>query len=122
MSLAQRRRNADRHGGEGKDKGWKQISAEEASKVLVQALVAGDVALLETVMATPAELAAAGLPKEVVDKVAAASADRASQVAALQKQLVGWNDQTVWNRFDGTFPHVIPADLSERPGERRDAL
>jgi len=24
--------------------------------------------------------------------------------------LVGWNRQTVWNRFDGTFPHVIPAD------------
>ncbi len=37
----------------GKIKTWKQISAEEASKVLVQALVAGDMVLLETVMATP---------------------------------------------------------------------
>ncbi|HKI18161.1 MAG TPA: TlpA disulfide reductase family protein, partial [Isosphaeraceae bacterium] len=37
---------------------------------------------------------------------------RAEQVAALQKQLVGWNNQTVWNRFDGTFPHVIPADAA----------
>jgi thiol-disulfide isomerase/thioredoxin len=94
----------------GKITGWKQISAEEASKVLVQALVAGDLALLETVIATPAELAAAGLPKEVVDKVAAAAQGRGEQVAALQKQLVGWNSQTVWNRFDGTLPHVIPAE------------
>src|SRR4029077_10037646 len=55
----------------GKVATWKQISAEEASKVLVQALVGGDLGLLETVMATPAELAAAGVPKDVVQKVAA---------------------------------------------------
>jgi thiol-disulfide isomerase/thioredoxin len=94
----------------GKIKGWKRISAEESSKVLVQALVAGDAAVLETVMATPAELAKAGLPKDIVDRVAAAALKRAEQAAALQKQLVGWNSQTIWNRFDGTFPHVIPAE------------
>ena len=57
----------------GKIVGWKQISAEEASKVfvqgLVQAMASGDASLLETVMATPDELAAAGLPRDVVDKV-----------------------------------------------------
>jgi thiol-disulfide isomerase/thioredoxin len=98
----------------GKVASWKQISAEEASKVLVQGLVQaqanGDLSLLETVMATPAELMAAGLPKDVTDRVAAAVASRAEKVDALLKGLVGWNGQTVWNRFDGTFPHVIPAD------------
>ena len=94
----------------GKITGWKQISAEEASKVLVQALVAGDAGLLETVMATPAELTEAGVPKDVVAKVAAAAEKRPEQLAALKKQLIGWNAQTIWNRFDGTFPHVIPAD------------
>jgi len=94
----------------GKIKAWKQISAEEASKVLVQSLVFGDDALLETVMATPAELTAAGLSKEIVDKVAAAALKRAEQVGELQKKLIGWNNHTVWNRFDGMFPHVIPAD------------
>ena len=58
----------------------------------------------------PDELTAAGVPKDVVDKVAAAAEKRAEQVDALQKTLIGWNNQTVWNRFDGTFPHVIPAD------------
>jgi thiol-disulfide isomerase/thioredoxin len=98
----------------GKVASWKQISAEEASKVLVQGLVQaqanGDLSLLETVMATPAELMAAGLPKDVTDRVAAAVASRAEKVDALLKGLVGWNGQTVWNRFDGTYPHVIPAD------------
>jgi len=89
---------------------WKQISAEEASKVFVLALTSGDLELLETVMATPAELSAAGVPKDVVARVATAAGKRDEMVAALQKTLVGWSRQTTWNRFDGTFPHVIPAD------------
>jgi thiol-disulfide isomerase/thioredoxin len=92
--------------------GWKQISAEEASKVFVQALTGGDLELLETVMATPSELKAAGLPNDVIAKVTSAAAKRDEHVAELQKSLVGWNRQTTWNRFDGTFPHVIPADAS----------
>ncbi len=92
--------------------GWKQISAEEASKVFVQALTNGDLELLETVMATPAELTAAGVPKDVVAKVASAALKRDEHVAELQKSLVGWNRDTTWNRFDVTFPHVIPADAN----------
>ncbi len=94
----------------GKITSWKQISAEEASKVLVQALVAGDAALLETVMATSAELTDAGMPKDVIEKISQAAEKRVEQLAGLQKHLIGWNAQTIWNRFDGTFPHVIPAD------------
>ena len=33
-----------------------------------------------------------------------------SSLPPCKKQLIGWNAQTIWNRFDGTFPHVIPAD------------
>ena len=61
-------------------------------------------------MATPEDLTAAGVPKDIVAKVAAAADKRADLVADLQKKLIGWNKQTIWNRFDGTFPHVIPAD------------
>ena len=102
----------------GKITAWKQISAEETSKVLVQALVSGDLALLDTVMATPEELAAAGVSKEIVAKVAEIAAKRSEQVAELRKKLIGWTEQTVWNRFDGTFPHVIPAEPAS--GVERD--
>src|SRR3954462_11624982 len=47
----------------GKIVGWRRLSAEEASKVLVQALVSSDITLLDSLMATPEELAGAGLPK-----------------------------------------------------------
>jgi thiol-disulfide isomerase/thioredoxin len=94
----------------GKVAGWKRLSAEESSKVMVQALVGGDLSLLETLMATPDELTAAGLPREAVEKVTAGAAKRADAVDGLQKSLSGWTPKTVWNRFDGTCPHVIPAD------------
>jgi peroxiredoxin len=96
----------------GKIASWKRLSAEEASKVLVQALVSGDGDLLESLMATPDELAGAGVPKQVVEKLSAASARRGETLQALQKSLAGWTPKTVWNRFDGTYPHVIPADAS----------
>lgn len=93
----------------GQIKGWKQISAEEASKVLVQALVSGKVALLDTILATPEELQAAGLAPEDAAKVAS-GADRVAQIKALHDSLTGWTKDTVWNRFDCTYPHAIPAD------------
>lgn len=92
--------------------GWKRISAEEASKVLVQALASRDMDLLESVMATPAEMTSLGVPKEEVDRVAAAAAKRADSVKTLLTGLVGWDDQTVWLRLDGAMPHVIPMDAA----------
>jgi thiol-disulfide isomerase/thioredoxin len=94
----------------GKVSGWKRLSAEEASKVFVQGLVSGDLALLESVLATADELTALGVPKGAVDQVTAAAAQRADHVRALQKALTGWTGKTIWNRLDGQMPHLIPAD------------
>jgi thiol-disulfide isomerase/thioredoxin len=89
---------------------WKRLSAEEASKVLVQALTTNDLALLETVMASADELAGLGIPKGETERVAAAAARRAEQLKALQKDLTGWSKETTWLRFDGMMPHLISAD------------
>ena len=94
----------------GKVVSWKRISAEEASKVFVQGLVTGDLPLIETVLSTPEELSALGVPKVMVDQTATAAAKRADAILALQKSLIGWNSKTVWNRLDGMMPHLIPAD------------
>ena len=94
----------------GKVVGWKRISAEEASKVFVQGLVQGDLALIETVLASADELVGAGVPKGAVEQALAASGKRVEQVLSLQKGLTGWNKLTVWNRLDGLMPHLIPAD------------
>ncbi len=91
--------------------GWKRISAEEASKVLVQALVSQNANLLATVLATPEELASLGVPQDEIDKLAKPQANLAGSLEAMRKGLLGWDAQTVWQRFDGTMPHVIPADV-----------
>ncbi len=91
---------------------WTRISPEEASRVLVQALVLEDADLLETVMAAPAELEQAGMPAAVVEKAKAGAANRAKALAALRKSLAGWDTRTIWNRFDGAYPRVIPADAA----------
>ena len=91
---------------------WTRLSAEEASKVLVQSLVQGDRALMESVLATPDELESVGAPRATLDRVAEAQAGRAKALAALLAVLkdTGWTGQTTWSRFDGAMPHVIPAD------------
>ena len=98
----------------GKIVAWKRLSAEEAAKVMVQAVVGDDRgvdrALLETLLATPAEIEALGLPKSAADLTARDAAARADQVAALRKELVGWSKETVFTLFDGKTPHLIPAD------------
>ncbi len=96
----------------GKINGWKQISAEEASKVLTQAIVDRDLALLETVVATPEELLSLGLSKAEVEKagVAADLPKHQAKLDALWSSLKGWDEKTVWLRFDGAMPHLIPAE------------
>jgi peroxiredoxin len=89
---------------------WKRISAEEATKVLVQALAAGDAGLVDSLVATDEELAAAGLPKEVIAKVADAAGKRSEQVAALADAIKAGGEKAAWSKFDGTLPHALPAD------------
>ena len=90
--------------------GWSRISAEEATKVFVQGIVTGKLDLIDTVLATPAELEALGLPKATIDRARTAASERKAQMTALTKKLVGWNANTVWQRMDCAMPHLIPAD------------
>ncbi|MFM1802398.1 MAG: Thiol-disulfide oxidoreductase ResA [Planctomycetota bacterium] len=92
--------------------GWKRLSAEESSKVLVQAIVKNDMALLETVMVLPEEISSLGLTPDAVKSLSANSTNRSDELKKLTGQLVGWNESTNWLRFDGHMPHMIPADAA----------
>ncbi len=96
----------------GKVVSWTRISAEESSRIFVQALVAGDLEQLELVMASPAELAALGVPKGEIDQVAAAEKQRLAQVKAIRAGVTasGWDANTIWLQLQGGVPHLIPAD------------
>ncbi len=92
--------------------GWKRISAEEASKVLVQAVSTRDLDLLNSVMATADELAALGVPATEVARVKAAATTRAEAIEVLWKGLAGWDKHTTWLQLNATMPHVIPVDAT----------
>ena len=62
---------------------WRRLSGQEASLVLVEALVRRDLELLSTVMATPEELADLGLPAGLVDQAKAEAAARPKAVEEL---------------------------------------
>ncbi len=100
--------------------GWKRLSAEEAAKVLVQTLVTGDLALLETVMASSEELAGLGLPKGLQDAAASASEQRVDQIKKIQAGLIGWTRATTWQRLDCGLPRLIPAD--DETGLKQDLI
>ncbi|AGA25856.1 thioredoxin-like domain-containing protein [Singulisphaera acidiphila] len=92
--------------------GWKRLSAEEASKVFVQGLVWSDMALMETVLATPEELASLGIPQATIKQISTSASNRVAEVKTVLQNLKGWNSQTTWSRLDGMMPHLIPADPS----------
>ena len=94
----------------GKVVAWTRISAEEAAKVFVQSLVSGDSELLESVMASPADLEPLGIPKGEIEQVAAAEKQRVAQVKGLRAGLVGWDAGTTFLGLNGAMPHLIPAD------------
>ena len=107
-------------GGGSKVVAWTRISPEEASKVLVQAIVLGDRNLLDSVIASPEELQAIAAPAATIKRATEAASARADGFLALRKnvQAAGWTGQTVWSRFDGAMPHVIPADAA--PGLKNE--
>ncbi len=101
---------------------WTRLSAEEASKVLLQALVFGDRGLLDTVLATPEDLATINAPEATVGRVSAAQKGRNDAMKALLGVLqnTGWSSQTTWSRFDGMMPRVIPSDAA--PGLKGEVI
>ena len=102
--------------------GWKRISAEEASKVLVQGLVGGDLDLVESVMATPEELEALGVPASEQERARAGQKGRAAELTKLRQGLAGWTAATVWLRLDAAYAPPDPAGRRRRPQGRPHAV
>lgn len=96
----------------GKIVGWRRLSPEELSRVLVVAIAKNDDDLYNSLFATPDELRSLGVPAPEIDRLAAETPERPKQRAALRAALAGWDDNTAWLRFDGTMPRAIPADAA----------
>ncbi|MGC1275425.1 MAG: redoxin domain-containing protein [Planctomycetaceae bacterium] len=95
---------------DGKIDSWKVLSAEEASEVAVEAMLRGDVKLLQSVLIDDDDLKALGVDEELSAKLTASVADPVEQLAVAAKDSKILGPGTTWLRFDSSNPGVIPAD------------
>lgn len=89
---------------------WKYLSAEEAAREAVEAILSKDIARLQKVMVTPQEIKSLGFTKTYADLLnqSLSTLDKQFQGAVAAGKALGPNSK--WSRFDGTKPGLIPAD------------
>jgi thiol-disulfide isomerase/thioredoxin len=98
---------------DGRIDSWKRISAEETSRVAVEALLRRDAGLLQTVLITAQDTRMLGIEAKLEKSLLAAVADPAMQMAKIGAMAAG----TRWIRFDCSQPGLIPADSGKATGD-----
>tara|TARA_B100000470_G_scaffold200336_1_gene171941 strand:- start:1374 stop:3200 length:1827 start_codon:yes stop_codon:yes gene_type:complete len=98
---------------DGRIDSWKRISAEETSRVAVEALMRRDAGLLQTVLITAQDTRMLGIEAKLEKSLLAAVADPARQLAKIRAMAAG----TRWIRFDCSQPGLIPADSGKATGD-----
>ncbi|MBA3315494.1 MAG: TlpA family protein disulfide reductase [Planctomycetota bacterium] len=95
---------------DGKIDSWKVLSAEEATRVAVEAMLAGDAALLQTVLIGADDVKALGIGGDIAKQLLDSVAKPAEQIQAATTGSKILTSQTTWMRFDSSSPGVVPAD------------
>lgn len=89
---------------------WRVLSAAEATKEAIRAMVSGDDAALQAVMATAEDLKSIGLNQQIATKLLESSADAGKKSRAILAKSRALNSQSKWIRFDAYMPSTIPED------------
>ena len=89
---------------------WRMLSAQEAAQVAVEAMIAGDVASLSSVLINAEDVrqiqAGADLAKQLLQSVA----DPATQMTKVMRGSKTLTSTSKWVRFDPPVPSLIPRD------------
>ncbi len=91
---------------DGRIDSWRRISAEEVSRVAVEALLRRDADLLQTILLNRQDMQALGIVPKLEKSLLAAVADPSSRLAKSPALAVG----SRWIRFDCSQPGLIPSD------------
>ena len=86
------------------------ISAQEAARVAVEALINGDVQALGTVIVTEADIQALRLPAAVAKQVQESTSDISKKAQAALADSKVLNSKSQWVRFDAPLPGLVLAD------------
>jgi thiol-disulfide isomerase/thioredoxin len=100
---------------DGKIDEWKRISAEEASREAVKALIAADPQALSTVLATADDLKKAGIRAEISRQILERTANAPQKLTQNRAAAKSLTPQSQWARFDSSMlmPNLIPAEAGK---------
>ncbi len=98
---------------DGKIDEWKMISAEEVTKVAVIALANNDSRAFKTLMITDDELTKSGIKNPFAEKIRESVEGSQKGLSTMLSKTKMITPDTVWVRFDGSMPGLIPADDSK---------
>ncbi len=96
---------------------WKVLSAAEASKEAVRAMIAGDDAALQLVMVNAEDLKAIGLNQHMASKLLESSAEAGKKARAIVSKSRSLTAQSKFVRFDAQMPSTIPDDDEKATGD-----
>lgn len=102
---------------DGQIEAWKSLSAAEASRVAIQAMVTGDAALLQSLMITTADLRTLGVNSGLAAKLVASAEAAPLEARAIVSKSKVLSAKSKWMRFDAQMPGVIPADEGKAEGD-----
>ena len=95
---------------DGRIDSWKVLSAQEAARIAVEAMIRGDMRSLSSVMVSSEDIRALQINASVGKQLADASADLTSKVRAALTASKVLNSRSTWVRFDPPVPGLIPSE------------
>lgn len=96
---------------------WKMLSAAEASKEAIRAMLTGDDASLQLVMVNANDVRAIGLNPQLSTKLLESVADAGKRSRAILSKTRSLNAGSIWIRFDAQMPSIIPEDDEKATGD-----
>jgi thiol-disulfide isomerase/thioredoxin len=91
---------------------WKTISPEEVSQEILKALATRDLARLQALMLTDADIALLGIPAETAEAIKARRAGVKAKFEATIAKLTKLGDKAKWTHLETGVPQCLPADLT----------
>ncbi|HEY0983172.1 MULTISPECIES: thioredoxin-like domain-containing protein [unclassified Schlesneria] len=96
---------------------WKILSAAEASKEALRALITGDEAAFQSIMINEDDLKSLGVDSRISARLLEAAADPGKKAKAVMAKTKTLSAQSRWTRFDAQMPSLIPADDEKAKGD-----
>lgn len=89
---------------------WKVLSAAEASKEAIRALITGDEAAFHAIMINEEDLKSLGVDPRIAARLIEAASDPGKKAKGVMAKTKTLSAQSRWTRFDAQTPSLIPVD------------